>query len=769
MKFYDVIKGSRRVVLPLLLDFISGMANVSSVVILFEIRQLVNGKNTFKYETKSVDLDAKRRKSTISGCSISFGRDDWIRVLCDQGHLVLLLTSPINDEIGSYNWIVNPIYSSAVIEDNGCMGSVVSLGKDSYDLLLHYPGANSSFYYKAVTFRHLTYILRDLDRMPEDWVVCSHDDIVFLEEKLGIGGNFFFSRGTGVIEIVNSFLKEIGQYTKHAVVIRDNTDDEDVIDFETRRSLHLVPSMKDNMIDVMCPCESSFGRDMFKDWITHPLTDTQTINNRLTTIHRLSLDGDGLYARIDKLDKIISRVKVSTWNYVWRDRPIKDIGYLRKVYCGINNISRMLHRVRHYDFLDADAETMRFTVNRVHTVIWDHWVCEPGAPDDDIFVVHWTTDTIDECIRESLKKIMSTFKSRAVAFNSDLDVSRVRYDTNNTGIFVPNTTVWSMFLDSIGCAVINSHDSRVKVSLPELDEVHDAYLRTYKKFYDLAMEHTTKILSGLRAPNAGVHDFQVSVRRVLRFLGNEEVMLKLALQLREGGLSVPRFHADSQLTFRGINLPNPDNVRVSGRNVLLSTFALYDRANSVDMKSTPITMVTGSTGTGKSLFLRMVGINVVRAMCGMPVYCDSMRLPNFEKIFMHAGISDSLEHGVSSFTREILRVNKILDYGASARMLILTDELFQTTRESTGQVLLTKFINYLNTKCPRAIAVMSTHHMIKPKINRRDVVFDKDHVLSHGLRARYDNIIDILESMDLMDLWDHDPGARVSAKRLRSI
>lgn len=769
MKYYDIVSGTKSAVYDSLNAFISGMMNVDAVVLLFETRQMVRGKSTLKYDTKSVDLDAKRRGSKVSGYSSVISGDEWMHILCEQGHLVMLLSSSVTAEVGACSWTVNPICSRAMVEDNGCLGRLREVGSDSYDLLLHYPGTNTSFYYGGIPLRRVTNILRDLDRMPDDWVISGDDDRKFLEEQLDVEANFFLSRGKNVVEEVNTFLTELGQYTKHAVINRTNVDENSVIDFETRRSLHLIPSMKDNMIDVMCPCESSFGREMFKDWITNPLSDVDTVNNRLATIHRLSLDPDGLYERIGKLDEIISRINVSVWNYVWRVRPIRDIGYLRKVYSGINNMARMLYQSRHYEFLDADADSMRFTINRVHTVIWDDFPCEPTAPDDSIFVVHWTTETIDECIKEALENIMKDFKARAKAFNPDLDISRVRYDTNNTGILVPSTAVWCLFLDSIECGVTSTFGSCMKISLPELDEAHTVYVRTYQKFFKMAMIHTEKILKGMRETNAGVHDLQVGVRRVLRFLGHEEVMLKLALQLHEGGMSIPRFHNESKLSFRCINLPNPDDIRVSGRTATLSTYSQYGTANTVTLQSTPVTMVTGSTGSGKSLFLRMVGINVVRAMCGMPVYCDSMRLPFFDRIYMHAGISDSLERGVSSFKREIMRVNMILDCSPHQRMLVLTDELFQTTRENVGQELLTRFIDYLNVNCPRAIAALSTHHMIKPKINRCDVVFDKEHKLGHGSRARYDNVLDILKSMDLMEIWDHDVSDRISAKRLRSI
>jgi len=93
----------------------------------------------------------------------------------------------------------------------------------------------------------------------------------------------------------------------------------------------------------------------------------------------------------------------------------------------------------------------------------------------------------------------------------------------------------------------------------------------------------------------------------------------------------------------------------------------------------PMALITGSNMAGKSTFLRSVGINLVLAYAGAPVCAESFRCSHFE-IWTSMRTTDSLEHGVSSFYAEVLRVKRIVDAAKSERrILCLLDEVFKGT------------------------------------------------------------------------------------------
>ena len=94
---------------------------------------------------------------------------------------------------------------------------------------------------------------------------------------------------------------------------------------------------------------------------------------------------------------------------------------------------------------------------------------------------------------------------------------------------------------------------------------------------------------------------------------------------------------------------------------------------------TQMLLVSGSNMSGKSTFLRTVGINAVLALAGAPVRAASLRITPLE-IGATLRIQDSLQEGRSRFYAEITRLREITDIArGEVPLLFLLDELFHGT------------------------------------------------------------------------------------------
>jgi hypothetical protein len=92
-----------------------------------------------------------------------------------------------------------------------------------------------------------------------------------------------------------------------------------------------------------------------------------------------------------------------------------------------------------------------------------------------------------------------------------------------------------------------------------------------------------------------------------------------------------------------------------------------------------VLIVSGSNMSGKSTFLRTVGINAVLALAGAPVRAARLRLSPLA-IGATLRILDSLEKGVSRFKAEVLRVRQVVDLSRGPLpLLFLLDEIFAGT------------------------------------------------------------------------------------------
>jgi hypothetical protein len=132
--------------------------------------------------------------------------------------------------------------------------------------------------------------------------------------------------------------------------------------------------------------------------------------------------------------------------------------------------------------------------------------------------------------------------------------------------------------------------------------------------------------------------------------------------------------------------------------------------NSFDLESKgTVVVLTGSNMSGKSTFLRTIGVNVVLARMGAPVCADHLALGNF-LLYTSMRTTDSLEQHVSSFYAELERINKlvrILDQGTATMFLL--DELLKGTNSHDRNLGSTALIRQL-MKSP-AFGLVSTHDL----------------------------------------------------------
>ena len=92
-----------------------------------------------------------------------------------------------------------------------------------------------------------------------------------------------------------------------------------------------------------------------------------------------------------------------------------------------------------------------------------------------------------------------------------------------------------------------------------------------------------------------------------------------------------------------------------------------------------VLVVSGSNMSGKSTFLRTVGVNAVLALAGAPVRAQRLRLTPLT-VGATLRIEDSLQAGRSRFQAELLRVRQVVDLTRGALpLLFLFDEIFHGT------------------------------------------------------------------------------------------
>ena len=123
----------------------------------------------------------------------------------------------------------------------------------------------------------------------------------------------------------------------------------------------------------------------------------------------------------------------------------------------------------------------------------------------------------------------------------------------------------------------------------------------------------------------------------------------------------------------------------------------------------PVILITGSNMSGKSTFLRTVGISMLLTYIGAPVCAVDFRCPILN-IYACMKTSDNLSANISSFYAELLRVKMIVEaVDRGENVFFLLDEIFKGTNSMDRHLGAEALINQLISK--GAWGMVSTHDL----------------------------------------------------------
>ncbi|WEK34822.1 MAG: hypothetical protein P0Y53_20230 [Candidatus Pseudobacter hemicellulosilyticus] len=174
-------------------------------------------------------------------------------------------------------------------------------------------------------------------------------------------------------------------------------------------------------------------------------------------------------------------------------------------------------------------------------------------------------------------------------------------------------------------------------------------------------------------------------------------------------------------------------------------------------------LVTGSNMSGKTTFLRTLGVNLVLAQSGGPVCASSFRFTPMN-ILSSIRVSDSLQEHTSYFMAELKKLQQIVHYlqQQSAPALILIDEILRGTNSEDkthgSEMFIKKLLQY------NCLTLFATHDLMLSKLEQelpgqvnnycfestlRDGELYFDYTLQRGV-AKNRNASFLMEKMEII-------------------
>ena len=203
------------------------------------------------------------------------------------------------------------------------------------------------------------------------------------------------------------------------------------------------------------------------------------------------------------------------------------------------------------------------------------------------------------------------------------------------------------------------------------------HLHTLRSLYKWKAEHRTKITDWLNV------------------IGTIEQLNSYAnFAYNNTDFTYPSLNSESKIEFNDLGHPLLDSqTRIN---------------NTVDFNNQNFIILTGSNMSGKSTFLRSLGINMVLAGTGSPI-CASKANVHPLNVLVSMRLADSLSDNESYFFAEVKRLKEIMDKADKTVSFVLLDEILRGTNSDdkrTGTVEVIKKIIGKNV-----IGAIATHDL----------------------------------------------------------
>ncbi|AIY86650.1 MULTISPECIES: DNA mismatch repair protein MutS [unclassified Thermotoga] len=429
-----------------------------------------------------------------------------------------------------------------------------------------------------------------------------------------------------------------------------------ILDSATVENLSLIPGDRGkNLFDVLNNTETSMGARLLKKWILHPLVDRKQIEERLEAVERLVNDRvsleemRNLLSNVRDVERIVSRVEYN------RSVP-RDLVALRETLEIIPKLNEVLSTFGVFKKL-AFPEGL---VDLLRKAIEDDPVGNPG---EGKVIKRGFSPELDE-YRDLLEHAEERLKEFEEKERKRTGIQKLRVGYNQ--VFGYYIEVTKANLDKIPDdyerkqTLVNSE----RFITPELKEFETKIMAAKERIEELEKELFKNVCEEMKK-------HKEVLLKISEELAKIDVLSTLAYDAILYNYTKPVFSED-RLEIKG------------GRHPVVERFTQNFVENDIYMDNEKrFVVITGPNMSGKSTFIRQVGLISLMAQMGSFVPAQKAVLPVFDRIFTRMGARDDLAGGRSTFLVEMNEMALIL-LKSTKKSLVLLDEVGRGTSTQDG-------------------------------------------------------------------------------------
>jgi len=475
-----------------------------------------------------------------------------------------------------------------------------------------------------------------------------------------------------------------------------------VLDVATQRNLELIVPLATDVQDgtllaVLDRTVTPMGARLLKKWLLRPLRSIEQIEHRLGAVDELVAKPAlrkklrEVLRQMGDVERIMSRIataRASPRELVALKNALLLVSDLRSTLSnppdGMQISSRALVAIQ--DHLALLPEL----TDRIARTIVDS---PPPSLSDGGVIRQGVSVELDE-----LRNIASSSKQ----WIADLQ-QKERQRTGIPSLRVGYNSVFGYYIE-----VTHTHQDKIPAEYIRKQTLVNAerYVTPELKEYEEKILHAEERIAALEAQlfeelRSFVASFASTVLADAERVAELDCYLSLAGVAADYHYCRPEIADDLRLEIIGGRHPVIERLLPPGeRYVPNDTFC--------DRDSQQILIVTGPNMSGKSSYLRQVGLIVLLAQIGSFVPAERAHIGIVDRIFTRVGASDSITTGESTFLVEMHEAANIVN-SATERSLILLDEVGRGTSTFDGISIAWALTEYLHERV-KARTLFATHY-----------------------------------------------------------
>ena len=478
-------------------------------------------------------------------------------------------------------------------------------------------------------------------------------------------------------------------------IVPQNISDTIILDPSTKRNLEITSSFggtsEGTLFSVLDKTMTPMGGRLLKKWISHPLKNLSQIRWRSDGVQSL-VDESSIRKKLETelleigdIERLIAKIATGRAN----PRDMLGMKQILRKLPALKNIIGGFSRPPLSD-IHANIEPIDPLAEAIDRAIADN---PPLSLADGGVIRQGYNAELDELtsLAHSAKEWVANMQKKE---RERTGISSLKIGFNNVfGYYIEITHTHK---DKIPADYIRKQTmtNAERFITPELKEYEEKILHAEEKI--LALE--TKLFNELRLE---VASHAATIQQDAQQIALLDCLVSLAQVADDNQYVKPDVDDSTKLFIEGGRHPVIEALLPPGEKYVANSVSLDTGGNQ-------ILIITGPNMSGKSSYLRQVGLIVLLAQIGSYVPAKKAVIGLVDNIFTRVGASDNIASGESTFLVEMHEAANIVNR-ATDRSLILLDEVGRGTSTFDGISIAWALTEYLHEHIG-ARTLFATHY-----------------------------------------------------------